>query len=51
MAGNSVFRRVNNCKCMENYQIFRRVKSFEGVTHAQGVCLGRSVVKMNLVLK
>ena len=28
MAGYSVARRVNycNCKCMENYQFFRRVK-------------------------
>ena len=26
MAGYSVARRVNYCKCMENYQFFRRVK-------------------------
>ena len=30
MAGYSVARCVNYCKCMENYQIFRRIKSFGG---------------------
>ena len=31
MAGCSVARRVNYCKCMEHYQFLRRVKSFGGV--------------------
>ena len=28
MTGYSVARRVNYCKCMENYKFFRRVKLF-----------------------
>ena len=37
MVAYSVTERVNYCKRMENCEFFRRV------THAQGMCLGRSV--------
>ena len=43
MAGYSVARCVNYCKCMENYQFFSEVIR-RHVTHARGVCLGRSAV-------
>ena len=41
MVGYSIARHVNHCKCMENNQFFRCVKSFGGI-HAQDMCLGRS---------
>ena len=41
MVGYSVARYVNYYKCMENYQFFRRVKSFGGMClRRYYVCIG-----------
>ena len=40
MVGYSIARHVNHCKCMENNQFFRCVKSFGGNTLKTCVLVG-----------